>query len=64
LALGTPSKASIPTTVEQSIFCHECTVNQTLVTNMLANYLPLPSVSSRSIFPGMPDIDNIVGPKL
>ncbi|PVF94500.1 hypothetical protein CPB86DRAFT_788989 [Serendipita vermifera] len=40
---GTPSKAAIPTSIEQSIFCHECTVNQTLVTNMLANYLPLPS---------------------
>ncbi|KIM24127.1 hypothetical protein M408DRAFT_11129 [Serendipita vermifera MAFF 305830] len=39
---ATPSKTAIPTTVEQSVFCRECTINQQLVTNMLANYLPLP----------------------
>ncbi|KAG8852452.1 hypothetical protein FRB91_006446 [Serendipita sp. 411] len=40
---ATPDKATIPTGREQSVFCRECTVNQTLVMNMLANYLPAPS---------------------
>jgi Ima1 N-terminal domain len=48
---ATPSKNAIRDNVEQSVFCRECTINQTLVTNMLANYLPLPSVSPIQCMP-------------
>lgn len=44
------SKSKLPSTFESSLFCHTCTTNQTLVTNLLANYLPLADVSPPSKF--------------
>ena len=37
-----PSSSHLPSTSSSytSPFCHSCLANQTLITNMLANYLP------------------------
>lgn len=44
LAANQP-KSKLPSTFESSLFCHTCRTNQTLVTNLLANYLPPADVS-------------------
>jgi hypothetical protein len=38
--LATPSKSRFLLTFESSLFCQTCRTNQTLITNLLANYLP------------------------
>jgi len=42
---ATASKSKLPSTFESSLFCQTCRTNQTLVTNLLANYLPPADVS-------------------
>jgi hypothetical protein len=44
LAANQP-KSKLPSTFESSLFCQTCRTNQTLVTNLLANYLPPADVS-------------------
>lgn len=47
--LATPSSSHLPSTSGsgRSLFCHSCLANQTLIMNMLANYLPDEDVSVR-----------------
>ncbi|KZT30712.1 hypothetical protein NEOLEDRAFT_1054362 [Neolentinus lepideus HHB14362 ss-1] len=37
---ASPSKERFPSTYTKTPFCHTCTTNQMLLTNLLANYLP------------------------
>ncbi|KAG8755300.1 hypothetical protein FRC12_010922, partial [Ceratobasidium sp. 428] len=37
---GSPSKNRLPSSFPSNIFCHACQTNQTLIINMLSNYLP------------------------
>lgn len=38
--IASPSKHRLPTTYGKGPFCHTCLTNQTLLMNMLSNYLP------------------------
>ncbi|KAF8898910.1 Ima1 N-terminal domain-containing protein [Infundibulicybe gibba] len=40
---ASPSKDRLPTTYGKGPFCHTCQTNQTLLINLLSNYLPSPS---------------------
>ncbi|KZV93772.1 hypothetical protein EXIGLDRAFT_767754 [Exidia glandulosa HHB12029] len=37
---GSPSKTSLPSSFATSVFCRACQTNQTLLLNLLSNYLP------------------------
>ena len=47
---ASPRKDRLPATYSPSLFCHTCQTNQTLVSNLLANYLPPPHVCTQFIF--------------
>jgi hypothetical protein len=38
--IAKPSTSHLPSSLAASPFCHICLTNQTLIMNMLANYLP------------------------
>ncbi|KZS95750.1 hypothetical protein SISNIDRAFT_408239 [Sistotremastrum niveocremeum HHB9708] len=40
---ASPNKSRLPTTYGPGSFCHTCRTNQTLLVNLLSNYLPNPS---------------------
>lgn len=50
-----PSSSHLPTAPGASPFCHICLTNQTLIMNMLANYLPDEDVGTS---PGVSPIDH------
>ncbi|KAH7106781.1 Ima1 N-terminal domain-containing protein [Auriculariales sp. MPI-PUGE-AT-0066] len=39
---GSPSTTNLPSSFAQSVFCRTCQTNQTLLINLLSNYLPEP----------------------
>lgn len=44
-SVASPSKDRLPSTYARAPFCHTCQTNQTLLVNLLSNYLPPPQAS-------------------
>lgn len=38
--IARPSRSHLPSPHQPNVFCHACLTNQTLIMNLLANYLP------------------------
>lgn len=55
-----PSSSHLPTTSAASPFCHICQTNQTLIMNMLANYLPDEQVSPHPTYLSRPHVHQLL----